>query len=258
MTKRDLSGEDLHVSGDFFATLRNCGGFYESPCDEGGEFIGPVVGYAGQYEDDNAEGQLKQWVGFVYYNVAQVEIYPYLRMNYAGELAEKIHAELDSANVTKMVAAPMGGIQFGVELGTWLSVPTVYLEKKITALATSTSRERSSLVFGRHALCAGDRVLIVEDTVNNISTPREVMCHIEEAGAELAGLVCVINRSPLNSFKIGDREYPIISVKHRPTPQYRQDDSAVAEFIRAGNVCWKPKKVEEWATLMAAMEKGAK
>ena len=43
---------------------------------------------------------------------------------------------------------------------------------------------------------------------------------------------------------------------HIPTQQWRQDNPAVAAYIAAGRVEWKPKKKQSWPRLAAAMDNG--
>jgi len=53
------------VLGDPLATLANADGFYESPRDADGRYLGPLTAYAGKDVDG------KNYVGGIYFNFAQ-------------------------------------------------------------------------------------------------------------------------------------------------------------------------------------------
>ncbi|MBL7058230.1 hypothetical protein ISS03_02730, partial [Patescibacteria group bacterium] len=95
----------------------------------------------------------------------------------------------------------------------------------------------------------GDRVIIVEDLCNNFSTTSKLVNLIETLGGVVVGIACILNRSPGHIWF----ELPVMSVIHKPLPQYKQDDPEVAHLVRDGNVVWKPK--HEWSKILAAMQK---
>ena len=59
----------------------------------------------------------------------------------------------------------------------------IFVEKKVLQAAEVGRREKSKLVCGRYDIYEGDRVVIVEDIVNNFSTAKEMNALVEEAGA---------------------------------------------------------------------------
>jgi hypothetical protein len=69
------------------AKLREFGGYYECPKDKEGKRLGPLVGYAAEYEPG------KHWVGDIYLNAASVERCPEMLNDFACELAEEILRE---------------------------------------------------------------------------------------------------------------------------------------------------------------------
>ncbi|MFZ3031568.1 MAG: phosphoribosyltransferase [Candidatus Moraniibacteriota bacterium] len=230
------------VPGDVLATLRNCGGVYECPMDEQGPLT-PPVGYAGQYEVD---GKLLNYVGFVYYNVAQGDQWPHIARHWATLHAERFLV----APPDLLVAAPMGGVSYMSVLKQHLGCRGIFAEKKVTKAAEPNRREESRLILGRYDVCAGDRIVIIEDIVNNYSTTKQMIELVEAAGGTVTGIACVINRSDQTVYQMdGHQPIAVISLLHKPTPQYRQDHPAVAEHIAAGNVVMKPK--ERWDELMA-------
>ena len=228
------------VIGDHLATLKGCGGCYECPKDKSGKRLGPLVGYAGKYDDTH------QWVGDIYYNLAKIEEFPRLLKEFTQDLAEKI--KKSGTTFDCILGAPMGGIALAVALGLhFIDKRFVFAEKKVIAVAARSGREESELVIKRHEIQRGAKILLVEDVTNNFSTTDKVAELVKSFGAELAGLVCELNRSETTVWE----GLPVISLMHIPTKQFRHGDADVAQDIRDGNVVWKPKN--DWDRLMATM-----
>ncbi|MCX6718441.1 MAG: hypothetical protein NTY81_02460 [Candidatus Staskawiczbacteria bacterium] len=155
-------------------TLRRCGGFYDCPISEGtGERMGPLVGYAGKYQGPN--GLQLQWVGETYANFAMAEIHPNVLLFFARCLATKAESIIDIADIDVLCGAPIGGYSLATALGMITDNNVIKAEKKVTALATESAREKSKLVFGRHSVEKGLRYAIVEDVCNNFSTTEELI-----------------------------------------------------------------------------------
>lgn len=142
--------------------LQLCGGFYECPRGSDGKRVGPMVGYAGKYGDG------LQYVGDVYANFAMAEQYPAVLRQMALGLVSKL--KVADVKIDVFCGAPMGGIALAGMLGLVCNCAFVYMEKKVTALATGSEREQSELIFKRHAIGEGARVVLVEDVCNNFST----------------------------------------------------------------------------------------
>lgn len=226
-------------------TLVNCTGFYQSRCDADGKIVGPLVGYAGKDETG------KNFVGACYINLATVEERPRVLAHFARTLAENIKGIIGDDCVDVFLGAPMGGLLLAGALSQEMNVRTAFAEKKVKALSDSTTgvKEESELVISRHTINKGDRVIIVEDLCNNFSTTSKLVNLIETLGGVVVGIACILNRSPGCIWL----ELPVMSVIHKPLPQYRQDDPEVAHLVRDGNVVWKPKY--EWSKLLATMQK---
>ena len=238
---------------DHLETLQRCDGYYECPVDDDGLPTGLVVGYAGRYDDEKS-GKSLQKVGLVYYNFAKAEKYPHVLQHFTSVLATKIVETCLPYDI--MLGAPMGGITTALSLATHLNCQFGFAEKKVDAVATSETRERSHLVMDRHMVEPGDNVWIVEDVCNNFSTTAELYQLVRKAGAEVAGIACLLDRSDATTnrvFRLADGKEWILPELARPamlripTKQYRQDDPMVAEAIVEGRVAWKPK--DEWARL---------
>jgi orotate phosphoribosyltransferase len=231
------------VPDSVIATLRNCGGMYECAKLPDGT-CGPLVGYAGQYEDGD---QLKNYVGFVYYNVAKGDQWAHI----AGGWADAHARLLAGMSIDLLVAAPMGGISYMSALKQRLDCRGIFLEKKVLEAAQEGKREKSKLVAGRYEgdIRRGDRVVLIEDIVNNFSTTKQMIQVVEKAEAQVLAIACVVNRSLENVYWEAPERDPlrVFALEYKPTPQYRQDDPAVADHIAAGNIVWKPK--DHWNKL---------
>jgi len=234
------------IPDDPLGTLRKCGGYYECPKDSQGERLGPLVGYAGDYT--TPDGRKEHFVGDIYANLAKAEEHSRVLVHFATRLVGRLS---DSPDFNLLLGAPMGGIRFAGVIGQILDCRAIYAEKKVVALASGDEREQSVLAFKRHQPQLGDKVMIVEDICNNFSTTSRLISLVEQADAQVVGIVCFLNRSKLIRFG----NLPIIALVHRPMPEYKQDDPEVVLDITEGNVVWKPK--DHWDELQAAMEEAA-
>ena len=240
------------IPRDPLGTLHNCGGHYQCPVDINGLPTGLLVGYAGRYTDE-ATGAELQKVGLDYYNFARAEKYPYVLKHFCNQLAVMVGETGLPYDI--MLGAPMGGITTAFCLAEMIGCEFGFAEKKVLEVSTPSSREKSRLILDRHAVEAGQNVWIVEDVCNNFSTTAELYKLIALAGANVVGIVCLMNRSmdTTRLFTLGSGEawelppLPIVAMITKPTNQYRQDDPMVAQAITEGRIVWKPK--DEWNRL---------
>lgn len=233
----------IDPAGDFLKTLENCQGHYACPVGPDGELLGPVVGYTATYSCVQ-NGADKNWVGLEYFNFSQADQWPYVLMAFAEEMVYKLAESCITPDI--IVGAPWAGVKFSQAVALDAGCRHIFAEKK-----------GEDLILGRYEgmICAGDRVVIGEELVNNASTTKKLIELIEGTGGNVVAIMCAINRSyPFrNSFEVSDgRSIPIIGVIERSTPQYKQDDPVVAEAVKSGNVVGKPKY--DWARLKAAMD----
>ena len=241
----DLIPESRIVLNDPLATLKRCNGYYLSPKDQNGKYIGPVVAYAGEYMTD--EGP-KNKVGFEYFNFAKAEEYNCVRGYFAKLVDNKLKEKL--IEIDAVLGAPMGGILFADSLSQKLDCRVVFSEKKVTDLAQPDNgiKERSKQIIERHEIRPGDKVAIVEDVTNNFSTTDALINLIIQKRGIVVAIICAFNRSDLSLW----HNIPVISALEIPTKQFRQDDKEVFDLIEKGHIIWRPK--DEWAPLKEAME----
>lgn len=232
--------------------VKVCGGYYECPKGADGKRLGPLVGYAGR---DNL-GQ--QYVGDIYVNFAAVERYAVALGFIAKQLHQLLKGSTGISDIDVYCGAPEGGKALATILSVLDNSQYIFPEKKVTAVATRSSREESDLVFSRHEPLPGERVVIVEDVCNNFSTTEALVDLIEKHEARCVGIVCFLNRSKEFSDQFvsyasldGPLRLPVVSLVRNPFLQYQQSDVGVADDIAAGNVVWKPKN--EWYRLAEAM-----
>jgi len=230
------------VVGNPYQTLVNYDGLYESPKDEHGNYQGPLVAYAGKDPDG------KNYVGFSYFNVAQVEQFPESRDYFTSLLAEKIKFQFDFP--CHLIAAPMGGLTFCISTADRLNYRSSFFEKKVTTVADPEYgvKEESGLVYNRHTIFQGEKIILFEDLCNNFSTTQKMVNLMRSKGGDVVAIACVVNRSSKTSFN----GIPVVSIIHIPTPEYSQNDIAVADLVQEGKVIWKPKS--EWPLLREAMK----
>ncbi len=232
--------------------LKTIGGYYECPKDGSGRRLGPLVGYAGR--DENG----KQFVGDIYVNFAKAEERPSILHTFAAcittlERFRKIEL------IDVFLGAPEGGKALAFMLAYLSGCRYIFPEKKTIQLADKNSREKSEFVFGRHSLSPCDRperVIIVEDVLNNFSTTEELVELVENNGGVVIAIVAFLNRSLRDirdRYIYKNKEIPVMSLVDLPIPQYRQDDPEVCGDVSFGNVIWKPK--DSWPRLEEAMKK---
>jgi len=243
--------------------LKKRGGYYECVKDADGKRLTPLVGYAGKGRDG------KQKVGDVYCNCAVLEendpqfflrhlayCLPGMGLGYSSMLNQEQH-QFISGNVDVICAMPLGGLAFGLMIASAYAKKYVPPEKKMIQLASEAAEEKSELVWGRYKPKSGERILIVEDAINNISTGAKAAKLIREAGAIPVGLLGLLNRSyPLKTtFEYehdGEKFFvPVMAIQENSFPQYEQTDPEVAEDLAKGNLVPKPK--QEWKRLMDAV-----
>lgn len=223
--------------------LKNCDGYYSAK-NKDGKITGPLVAYAGTYED--ARKNTRSYVGFEYFNFAKAEENPEALDYFAKNLAEKLR----NLQPDMIIGAAMGGLFLSGLVAKHLGCRLGFAEKRIVKVANPTQglKEVNELIIERHEIKAGDKVIIIEDVVNNYSTTQKMQELIREKGGEFIGIGCAINRSGKNVFE----DLPVKSVCFVTAQQFKQNDPTVSQLIAEDKIVWKAK--QNWPELKATME----
>lgn len=244
------NGIDRIAPGNYIQTLVNCQGFYTCPRDQAGNLVGPIVGYAA----DHPSGDGTKWVGPDYINFSMADQWPAVLKVFAGALMYY----LDQAGIipTVVLGAPMAGIKLSGEVARLLQCRSIYAEKKPIRVGIEGQRDVTELVLPRYDIYPGDKVLIGEELVNNLSTTGELCDLVEAAGGTVVGISCAVNRSSPHMqtlWRAPDHDpIRIIAVVDHEMSQYHRSDPVVAEAIARYGLVAKSKY--EWPKLQAAMD----
>lgn len=106
--------------------------------------------------------------------------------------------------ITKVVSAEVSGIPAALATAQILGVPMIYARKHRSSVMTDvyyfaetrsrTKNEETNLMISRKYLGDGDRVLVIDDFLATGSTIRALGAVINESGATLCGIGCVIEK----------------------------------------------------------------
>jgi orotate phosphoribosyltransferase len=99
-----------------------------------------------------------------------------------GALVEKV--KVDKWVFHSVISPAMGGILVGHEVARHLGRRHIFAEKV-----------EGQLRIRRFDVKPGERFLVVEDVITTGSAVREVIQRVKEAGGEVAGVACLVNRS---------------------------------------------------------------
>ncbi|MCI0706747.1 MAG: orotate phosphoribosyltransferase [Ignavibacteriae bacterium] len=116
-----------------------------------------------------------------YFQCARVLQYPKYLHLFAGEIAN--HFEYSDVEV--VVSPAIGGVVVGTEVGRMLRVRSMFTERKDGKMELRRGFE----------LHPGERVLVVEDVVTTGGSVFEVVELVNKAGAKLAGVGYIVDRS---------------------------------------------------------------
>jgi orotate phosphoribosyltransferase len=202
--------------------------------------------------------QDKMWqhyIGEVYVNMAMVERVPIVLRYFADRLMYVLARREILGHTDVFVGAPQGGIAFAQALAVLCEKQLAYPEKKVVGLASYTKAKVWGFVWGRHQVFSGQKVVLVEDVCHNLSTVKEMIELVENRGAEVIAIVCILNRSELyrdeyvteNGVRI-----PIFSLQNRVFAKHNRTEEGVDDSM----IISKPK--DEWAKLIECMEESGK
>jgi orotate phosphoribosyltransferase len=116
-----------------------------------------------------------------YFQCAKVLQYP----RHCESLCTVLAADARARSVDVVVAPALGGIVVGQEVGRQLGVRTMFTERK----------ENSMQLRRGFAITPGERVLVCEDVVTTGGSVNEVIALVQQAGGEVVGVSCIVDRS---------------------------------------------------------------
>jgi orotate phosphoribosyltransferase len=116
-----------------------------------------------------------------YFQCAKVLQYPKYLHLLAGEIAKYF----EQSEIELVISPAIGGVVVGTEVGRMLGARTIFAE-----------RENGVLTLRRgFGIKKGERVLAVEDVVTTGGSVKEIIQLVEKAGATLAGVGYIVDRS---------------------------------------------------------------
>ena len=104
-----------------------------------------------------------------------------------------------------VISPAMGGVLVGHEMGRHLGRRHIFAEK-----------EEGKLKIRRFAVKPGERFLIAEDVITTGGAVKEVIQLIQEAGGEVVGVACLVDRSETSP----DLGSPLCSILQLPVETF--------------------------------------
>ena len=120
-----------------------------------------------------------------YFQCAKLLKYPDKTEEALTPLAERIKADMETLKLDAVAGPAMGGIIVAWELGRQLGLRSFFTERNEEGIM--------SLRRGFEVM-QGERILIVEDVITTGKSYGECAAVLEELGAEIAAIACVVDR----------------------------------------------------------------
>lgn len=232
-----------------------CDAVYQCPKDpETGKRLGPLVPYAGK----DARG--RNLVGDDYFNFAKIEEQPQVLDFFATKIARLIAFSDVLCRATTIVGIPDGGRSLGQAVARFANRRFVYPVKVPRPKLPGATKDEFNFVFTRIELSEDDFVIVCDDVHNNFQNTGIVLDEIKATGAKVIGLCSALNCSmtfdhhylQANSGP-GAVSIPIATAIRRAIPEFDQDDPAVIDDIRSGNL--EPHVKANWERLKSRVER---
>ncbi|MDP8305980.1 MAG: orotate phosphoribosyltransferase [Candidatus Chlorobium antarcticum] len=138
-----------------------------------------------------------------YFQCAKVLQHP----EHLSTICSDIASHFRDSGVDTVISPAIGGIVVGTEVGRQLGVKTIFAERKNGAM---TIRRGFSLE-------KNERVLVVEDVVTTGGSVAEVISLVEAAGAKVAGVGCVVDRSN-GTVRLADSQFSVMPLEVHSWP----------------------------------------
>ena len=152
-----------------------------------------------------------------YFQCAKVLQYPKYLHLLSGEIAK--HFEF--SEIELVISPAIGGIVVGTEVGRMMDTRTIFAE-----------RENNVMMLRRgFEIKKGERVLVVEDVVTTGGSVNEIIQLVKEAGAKLAGVGYIVDRSNgktlFNTKAYSVLKMDVVTYKAEACPMCKQGIPAV-------------------------------
>ena len=136
-----------------------------------------------------------------YFQCARLFQYPHIACFALKFIAEKILSDINEGKLkVDIVAGPaIGGIIAAWEIGRQLSLPAIF-----------TERDENGIMVVRRGfeIKEGDNVLIVEDVVTTGKSSQECAASLENKGAVISALACIVDRRAFDAPPVSLPFYP--------------------------------------------------
>lgn len=116
-----------------------------------------------------------------YCQCAKLLQYPARAEAVIGEIVKKLHG----TPVDCVVGPAMGGVIVSYELGRQLGKRTIFTERENNIMSLRRGFEVKK----------GEKILVSEDVITTGKSSLETIQILEECGAEIVGIACIVNRS---------------------------------------------------------------
>ncbi len=141
------------------------------------------------------------------------------RPDVGAELADLLAGRARDLAPTVVVAPALGGMLWGYQLAQAVGVRSIFAERH--------GPDRRFALRRGFRLGADDRALLAEDVVTTGGSVLEVADLVERAGAAIAGVACVLDRSA-GAFaqRLADRRgggFPVLALARADFPSYPPD-----------------------------------
>lgn len=147
------------------------------------------------------EGHFKLTSGLhsnTYFQCAKVLQYP----EYLTEICRNIASFFSGLKVDTVISPAVGGIVVGTEVGRQLGVKTIFAERKNGEMALRRG----------FSVSPGDTVLVVEDVITTGGSVAEVIGVVTKAGAEIAGVGSVVDRSN-GTVTLAEKQFSLLTLE---------------------------------------------
>ncbi len=130
-----------------------------------------------------------------YFQCANVLRFPRIAAKLCDEVVAKMNAACDIGKIDGVISPAVGGILVGHEVARALDTKCVFAEKVQGEGLDATGKPITRLAMRRFTLKPGERYVVAEDVVTKGGRVQETIDLVKAAGAEVAAVVLLVDRS---------------------------------------------------------------